>query len=101
VPSTLSASGAPATSGGASIAEGAATGGAPKLYPLAVGATEAARLCGVSRAMWYSLRKAGRVPRPVRLGGRVVWRVDELRAWLAAGCQTLPRWESMRKPLRE
>ena len=28
---------------------------------------------------------AGKLPAPVRIGGRVVWRVDEIRAWLDAG----------------
>lgn len=64
---------------------------------LAVEALQAARLCGVSRATWYSLRKAGRIPRPVRLGRRVLWRIDELREWMAAGCPPCSRWDAMKK----
>ena len=63
----------------------------------AVEAVQAARLCGVSRATWYSLRKAGRIPRPVRLGRRVLWRIDELREWMAAGCPPCSRWDAMKK----
>lgn len=65
--------------------------------PLGVEATRAAQLCGVSRATWYSLQKAGRLPKPVRLGRRVLWRVEELHQWVAAGCPSLSRWEVMKK----
>lgn len=64
---------------------------------MGVEAAQAARLCGVSRAMWYSLRKAGRLPRPVRLGRRVLWRVEELREWMAAGCPPLACWDAIKK----
>jgi predicted DNA-binding transcriptional regulator AlpA len=64
---------------------------------LVVGAAQAARLCGIGRATWYSLQRAGRLPKPVRLGGRVLWRPDELRAWVDAGCPSLARWESMKR----
>jgi predicted DNA-binding transcriptional regulator AlpA len=69
----------------------------PEGSPLGLEAARAARFCGVSRATWYSLRKAGRLPKPVRLGRRVLWRVEELREWMAAGCPPLSRWEVMKK----
>jgi predicted DNA-binding transcriptional regulator AlpA len=37
---------------------------------------------------------AGKLPRPIRLGGRVVWRIDEIRKWLAAGAPDRATWES-------
>jgi predicted DNA-binding transcriptional regulator AlpA len=64
-----------------------------------VDASRAARLCGISRATWYTLQHAGRIPQPVRLGRRVVWRVEELRAWMNGGCPPLHRWEQMKKGL--
>ena len=70
---------------------------AASLRVLGIEAAQAARLCGISRATWYSLRKAGRVPRPVRLGRRVLWRVEELREWMAAGCPPLSRWDTLKK----
>jgi predicted DNA-binding transcriptional regulator AlpA len=39
---------------------------------------------------------AGKLPAPVRIGGRVVWRVDEIRAWLAAGAPCRDEWETRR-----
>jgi predicted DNA-binding transcriptional regulator AlpA len=63
---------------------------------LLVPAPEAARLCGISEASWYRLKSASKLPLPVRLGGRVLWRVDELRAWIAAGCPDRREWEARR-----
>ena len=57
----------------------------------------AAQLCGVSRSTWFALKAAGRIPRPVRIGRRTLWRVDEIKAWLDAGCPPLHRWEQIAK----
>ena len=53
---------------------------------LLVGRLEAARLCAVSPASWDRLTAAGKTPRPIKLGERVVWRRTDLEAWTAHGC---------------
>jgi predicted DNA-binding transcriptional regulator AlpA len=53
---------------------------------LLVTAAEAAALCGKSLRTWRTWDAAGRIPRPVRIGRSTLWRADELRAWVAAGC---------------
>lgn len=53
---------------------------------LLVGRPEAARLCSVSPASWDRLTSAGKNPRPLRLGGRVVWRRVDLESWIGHGC---------------
>jgi len=60
--------------------------------PLAVGAEEAAALCGVGRSLWCELDRAGRIPLPLKLGARCVWSVAELRRWMDAGCPDRERW---------
>lgn len=61
---------------------------------LAVPASDAAALVGVSRAQWWRLHAAGKVPLPVYLGTKAPrWRVEELRDWLAAGCPDRLTWE--------
>jgi predicted DNA-binding transcriptional regulator AlpA len=60
--------------------------------PALVSAKVAARLCGISRASWERLHSAGRVPAPIRLGGRVLWRLEELRRFIDAGCP--PTWRA-------
>jgi predicted DNA-binding transcriptional regulator AlpA len=61
--------------------------------PALVSAKVAARLCGISRASWERLHAAGKIPAPVRLGTRVLWRVEELRRFIQAGCP--PGWRAV------
>ena len=69
------------------------------LQPLLVSAKEAARICGIGRSLWCSLQSAGRVPMPIRLGRRTLWRVAELAEWVEAGCPPRHIWEA-RKGLK-
>ena len=66
------------------------------LEPLLVGAREAGRLCGRSEASWWRDHAAKRIPAPIRLGGRTLWRVQELREWVEAGCPDRKTWEAIR-----
>jgi len=63
--------------------------------PLLVDARAAAALCGIGRTLWLQLASAGRVPMPIRLGRRTLWRRDELAAWVEAGCPGRDRWQAM------
>ena len=63
---------------------------------LLVSAKDAARLLDISRAQLWKLHSQGKIPMPVRLGTRAPrWRMDELRAWLAAGCPDRLTWQKM------
>jgi predicted DNA-binding transcriptional regulator AlpA len=68
--------------------------------PLLVAAKDACQLAGVSPATWWRLRAADKIPAPVRLGGRVLWRVEELKAWIAAGCPAGQTWRTLRETVR-
>jgi excisionase family DNA binding protein len=35
----------------------------------------------------YRLSDAGRMPAPIKLGGLVRWRADEIRDWINGGCK--------------
>jgi predicted DNA-binding transcriptional regulator AlpA len=50
--------------------------------------------CGVRTVRTWDA--AGKLPAPVRIGGRVVWRVSEIRAWLDAGAPDRETWEARR-----
>ncbi len=68
----------------------------PAAAPLVVDARRlAALLCAGVRTVrtWDA---AGKLPAPVRIGGRVVWRTDEIRAWLAAGAPDRETWAALR-----
>jgi prophage regulatory protein len=71
---------------------------APSAAPLPrllVGADEAGPMCGRSEASWWRDLAAGRIPAPVRLGGRTLWRTEELRRWVEAGCPPRKLWEAL------
>jgi predicted DNA-binding transcriptional regulator AlpA len=54
--------------------------------PLLIPAAELAKLLNVStRTLWRQL-SASQIPEPVRFGGTVRWRLDEVRNWIAEGC---------------
>jgi predicted DNA-binding transcriptional regulator AlpA len=69
---------------------------------LLVSADVAGRMCGRSEASWWRDHAARRIPAPVKLGGRTLWRVAELRRWVDAGCPCRSAWEALEKSrLRE
>jgi len=69
-------------------------GNVPLLEPLLVPAWQAAAMCSRSLRTWRSLDSAGKIPRAVMIGKSKFWRVDELRAWVAAGCPCRKEWEA-------
>jgi predicted DNA-binding transcriptional regulator AlpA len=52
-------------------------------------------MCGRSEASWWRDHAAGCIPAPVKLGGRTLWRAEELRGWVAAGCPARRTWEAL------
>jgi predicted DNA-binding transcriptional regulator AlpA len=64
--------------------------------PLLIAARRAAAMCGKSLRTWRSWDAAGWIPRPVRIGRSTLWRVEELREWIAAGCPRRAEWEARR-----
>ncbi len=65
---------------------------------LALSAKDAATLLGISRAQFWKLHASGKIPLPVYLGTKAPrWRVEELRAWLAAGCPDRLTWQQIRE----
>jgi hypothetical protein len=80
----------------ATAANGVSCGANRGLPPLLVGAKEAARLCGVSPATWARMKSAGRLPACLWVSKRVLWRVEELREWVEAGCPDRKAWDAMR-----
>ena len=61
---------------------------------LLVNAKTAASMCGKSLRTWRTWDAAGWIPRPVRIGRSTLWRIDELRDWVAAGCPRRQEWEA-------
>src|SRR5215471_6332831 len=61
---------------------------------LLVTAKQAATMCGKSLRTWRTWDAAGWIPRPVRIGRSTLWRADELREWVEAGCPRRAEWEA-------
>ncbi len=66
----------------------------PDPATLLVTAKQAAAMCGKSLRTWRSWDSAGWIPRPVRIGRSTLWRADELREWVVAGCPRRQEWEA-------
>ncbi|MBN9523298.1 helix-turn-helix domain-containing protein [bacterium] len=64
--------------------------------PLVADAKGLAKLLGLGVRTIRSHDAAGKLPQPLKLGGRVVWRLDELRAWLDAGAPDRATWAALR-----
>ena len=67
----------------------------PAAPTLLVPAKEAAAMCGRSKRTWWNWNSAGLIPRPVKVGPATLWRVDELRRWVNAGCPRRAEWEGL------
>ncbi len=71
----------------------AVNNGRPHHGPLAMDVRRLADALGVSPRHVEALHAQGRLPRPVRLGRRRLWPVDEIRHWLEAGAPPREAWE--------
>jgi predicted DNA-binding transcriptional regulator AlpA len=40
---------------------------------------------------------SGKLPAPLRIGGRVVWRTEEISGWLDAGAPDRETWAALRR----
>ena len=69
----------------------------PKLITetLAVGARRLGEMLGLSERTVRRLDAAGKLPRPIQIGGSVRWRLDEIATWLHAGAPSRDKWEML------
>ena len=63
---------------------------------LAIPASEVAKLLNVSERHVWAMTSSGRLPRPIRLGRRVLWSRAEIAAWLEAGAPPRDRWDQIK-----
>jgi hypothetical protein len=64
---------------------------------LLVTGKQGATMCGKSLRTWRTWDSAGLIPRPVRIAHSKLWRADELREWVAAGCPCRLDWEACKR----
>jgi excisionase family DNA binding protein len=51
-----------------------------------VTAKQLAIMLACSKRTLYRMRSAGKLPSPLRIGGVVRWRLQDVQDWIAAGC---------------
>ena len=86
----------PEMANGRPAPERAAPPAVPPIETLLVNANEAAVACGIGRATWFRLKAAGKTPAPVKLAGRVLYRAEDLRLWVAMGCPDRKTFEAQK-----
>lgn len=59
---------------------------ADEVEPVVVTAKQLAMMLQISKRTLFRMRSAGRLPKPVRVGGIVRWRLEDVRNWIANGC---------------
>ena len=62
------------------------------MEPIVVRGKELCRLLGISLVSVRRMDSAGLLPKAIRLGGCVGWRVDEIKDWIAAGSPSRAKW---------
>ena len=62
--------------------------------PLLYSREQLCEVLGISRATLDRLQSAGKVPRPLRLGGQRRWRAEVIHQWIAAGMPQAAEWEA-------
>lgn len=56
--------------------------------------TESSAYCALSTRTWSRLNASGNIPRPVRIGGSVRWRLSDLDLWISWGCPSRQEFEA-------
>ena len=54
--------------------------------PALISAAELAELLQISTRTLWRLRSAGKLIKPIKLGGSTRWRLDEVQTWIRNGC---------------
>lgn len=56
------------------------------IEPMLIPVRTVAKILGISTRSVWRLHSAGQIIPPVRIGGAVRWRSDELKRWITDGC---------------
>lgn len=76
--------------------------GASGIPILAVDTSTAARMIGMSRSHFYTAAGSGEIgPVPMRVGGKRLYSVRELQAWIDHQCPARSRWAEIWASIRD
>ena len=60
-------------------------------------AKELAKMLSLSKRQIFRLNSCGKIPRPLKIGGSVRFKQDEIADWLAAGAPDRQTWVAMKQ----
>jgi predicted DNA-binding transcriptional regulator AlpA len=72
------------------------TGVTPAAVPFAMDARGLAAMLSGSVRWIRTQDAAGKLPRPIRVAGRVLWLREEIESWLKAGAPDRATWEVLK-----
>lgn len=67
-----------------------------ELEPELIDVGKMAYILGIGERTVRRLDTEGRLPIPVKLGGSIRWRLNEVRQWVRAGCPGRQKWEDIK-----
>jgi len=65
--------------------------------PILIGADELAAMLSLSTRTVRRHDSAGKIPRPLHVGGAVRWAYQECCDWISHGCPDRSTWEAIKK----
>jgi len=60
-------------------------------FPVLIDAAEVAKMLGISPRSVWRLRSGGKIIEPLRVGGLVRWRRDQILDWIERGCPAVKK----------
>jgi len=67
---------------------------------LGMSARQLSQMLGISLRQCWRLNSAGKLPKPIRLGGSVRWNRAEIERWFEAGCPDRKTWDATKEVVR-
>ena len=65
--------------------------------PLLVDISTAGKILSISKSFLLQLDASGKIPQPIHLGKRRLWRVEDLQRWVSMGCCSRREFEERGK----
>jgi predicted DNA-binding transcriptional regulator AlpA len=54
------------------------------------------KFLSIPQATIYEHNVMGKIPAPLKIGKKLLWRIDEIKEWLNAGAPGRQKWESIK-----
>jgi predicted DNA-binding transcriptional regulator AlpA len=64
--------------------------------PVLLTAAQASAMFQKTERTWRTWDALSMIPRPMRIGRSLYWRLGELKAWIEAGCPRREEWERIK-----